>query len=124
MARRSFGRSRFVRPPARTMIWLGIDIPGVAVGANAAVLMSSFSATALALRPFTIVRTHLLFQMTSDQSVASEAPIGVLGRIIVTDQAVAAGIGSIPDPVGEPDAAWFVYQPWIVELQFSTAIGF
>jgi len=78
----------------------------------------------LALRPFTIIRSHLQFMFTTDQLAQTETPFGGIGQVVVTDQAQAIGVTAVPDPVTEPDADWFVYQPWMVDFHFATASGF
>ena len=120
---------RFVRAPLkqgqrRQALWIGLSVAPVAVGAGAKVLVASLNAVALALRPFTIVRTRFFMQIESDQSIASELARGVTGMIVVTDQAVAAGSASVPGPVTDPDAGFHVYEPWVNSFLFATAIGF
>ena len=114
MARRV--RRAFVRPAAKTKIWIGAGVGTTTVGASTLVLLSSLSAAALLLRPFTILRTRQLILFQSDQIAASERPQGDFGEIIVKDSAIAAGAASIPDPSstdGDPDAEWYVHQPLI-----------
>ena len=105
MARR-FRPRGFVRPPKRTVMWIG-KIPGnapLAVGANTGVLVSTLNAAALALRPFTVMRTRGIVHWETDQLAASETPFGVVASIVVTESAAAAGAGSIPTPTTENDS--------------------
>jgi len=50
---------------------------------------------------------------------------GAWGMCVVTDQAFAAGVASLPGP--GTDAAsdvWFVWQPFTARLILATAVGF
>ncbi len=61
----------------------------------------------------------------SDQSAVSEFQIGAFGMGLVTDTALTAGIGSIPDPVTNPDSdIWFLYQSFAQRFLFKDASGF
>ncbi len=113
MARR-VGHARFVRPAPRTKIWIGSGVGEDTLTASTIVLISTLSVGALALRPFTILRTRMNILYSTDQLTASEQPFGTYGKIVVTDSATSAGIGSIPSPSGispgDPEASWFVNQ--------------
>ncbi len=112
MARRR-SPARFVRPAPRTKIWIGAGVGDVTIVASAVSIVSSLSAGALLLRPFTVLRTRQLIAYESDQIALSERTFGSYGSTIVSDQALAAGAASIPDPgtiAGDPEADWFVHQ--------------
>ncbi len=122
MARRS--RSRFVRPPARTVMWIGAGIGSASIVASADALISSLSAGALLLRPFTVMRTRMMIGFSSDQIAVQERPQGTYGKIVVTETAAALGTTAIPDPStvdGDPEASWFVSQDVMNQFEFSTA---
>ncbi len=105
--------------------WIGVDISLVTVAANTKVLAGVLNAGALALRPFTVVRSRLLFQLESDQTAASEVTRGAIGAIVVSEQATAAGAGSIPGPHQEADSSgWFVWEPFINSFLFLDATSF
>jgi len=106
------------------MVWFSIDVDLVNVAAATAVLMASYNAAALALRPFTIVRTRAVVQWTSDQAAASEDPAGAIGEIIVSEAAAAAGVASLPTPTTEFDADWLFYQALMTSFTFADATGF
>ena len=111
MARRS--RTRFIRPAPKTKIWIGAGVNETSVGASAKVLVSVLSAGQLALRPFTILRTHMLVSIHSDQSTAIEMFFGAYGEVIVTDTASGIGVTAVPDPsdvTGDAEADWYVWQ--------------
>jgi len=120
-------RGRFIRPAPRTKLWIGAGIGTVTLVGNSRVLVSSLSVGALLLRPFTILRTRQLLHFFSDQTATPETPFGAFGSIIVSDQARAAGAGSVPAPSGvdgDPEADWFVWQALSDDFQFKTAVGF
>ena len=100
----------FVRGPKRRTIWIQFQPAITTMSATGGTLIFSLNATALALRPFTIVRTHLDLLYLSDQEAASESLAGVYGRTIVTDRASGAGIASVPTPLTNTDENWFAYQ--------------
>ncbi len=124
MARRGVSR-RFVRPPKKTVMWIGNTAAATpqVIAANTAVLYSVLNATALALRPFTVMRSRGFVTFQSDQVVQSEDPHGAYGEIVVTTNATTAGVASIPDPLTEPEASWYVYVPTYCRFSFATAVG-
>ena len=121
MARRVRG-PRFVRKPG-TKVWIGAGFAegAVSMGNN---FLSTFNAAALALRPFTILRTRLIINFQSDQVAASETTQGAFGKMVVSDQASGVGAIAIPGPVTNSDAPWYVYEPLISSLVFATAAAF
>ena len=118
MARR-FERQRSDRVP----VWFGTRLQSTAAGGAGSTLLTVLNAGALALRPFTIIRTRLLIQIQSDQTVTSEAVAGVYARIVVSNEAADAGINSISTPIAEPDASFMVYQPLIANFTFISGVG-
>ena len=61
----------------RETVWFGDVYTNTAVAAaNTAVLLSSLNAAALALRPFTIVRTRGQLSIRTDQTAATEQQVG------------------------------------------------
>jgi len=119
MARKAFRR---VGQP-RQMIWIGAGL-GATTISSAATLLQSLNAAGLALRPFTVVRTHLGIQYTTDQAAAAEFTQGALGVQVVTESAAAAGIAAVPTPLTETDADYFVYKPVFQDFVALTLIGF
>ncbi len=110
----------------RGLVWAGLfpSTAPTAVGTNGVILLGSLNAVALALRPFTIVRTRGFFHWNTDQLVAGEIPFGAAGLQVVTDSAAAIGITAVPTPVAETNADYFVYQGLVSEISFNSAIGF
>jgi len=117
-------RSRgFVRPPPRTNLWLGTTLAATGVAASSSALVLTLNAAALLLRPFTIIRTRFLFQVQTDQVVSSEFPKGAVGKIVVQEDATTAGIASVPNPIDDTNAPWFVWQPFEEGFNLLTSAG-
>jgi len=122
MARRFTSRPH--RTSKRTSVWLQWNIGSGVIAANTAVLFAGLNAAAKALRPFTIIRSHLLMAWQSDQLAATEAPLGAAGLIVVSDPSVGVGISAVPNPIDEADSDFFVYQALWTQFDFLSAIGF
>ncbi len=124
MARR---HTRFIRPPARTKMWIGAGVGETVISSASITLLGTLSAGALLLRPFTILRTRMDILYCSDQVTASETARGGIGSIVVTDTAAGIGVTAIPDPsgvTGDPEADWFVHQMMSTRLGLATSVGF
>jgi len=122
MARR---HQRFVRPPKKTKQWIGASIDTVVtVPSTLATVVAVYDAAILGLRPFTILRTHLVLSFRSDQSATAEFPFGIYGETIVTDTAAALGTTAVPNPGDEPEGDWYIYQPLQAEFLLKSAVGF
>ncbi len=92
------------------------------VVAGAADLQASLNAAALAIRPFTIVRTRGLILVESDQIAANEQPFGAYGLAVVSDQAVAVGLTAVPTPYTDQFSdLWFMHQFWAAPWKFNTS---
>ena len=114
------------RPAAKTKIWIGGGVGSDTIVGGAVQLISSFTAAALLLRPFTILRTRLLVTFQSDQTATSETPFGSFGHIVVSDAVSAIGVTAIPDPSaisGDPDADWHVWQACHHGMKSLTSVG-
>ena len=123
MARRTFHTAMREARQKRQNVWFIIDVDPVAVAADAVVNLATFNAEALAFRPFTIVRTHILGNWGSDQLAASETPSGALGISVTSDQATS--ITGIPNPIANADSSSFiVWQPLLSPFLFGDATGF
>jgi len=98
MARKS---SRIHRvAPRRLTTWLQFQPIAITLATNAtATLAFTLNAAALALRPFTVVRTHFQFMLGSDQAANIEQQSVGVGMAIVSDQASAIGITAVPTPI-------------------------
>ena len=121
-------KSGFVRRHNRMIretTWIGIGPTSSALAAaSAAELFSGFSTISLALRPFTIVRTRGGMMVQSDQTGASETFGCVLTAAVVTEQAIAAGINSVPTGDLDRDSdAFFLYEEVIGRFNFISGTG-
>ncbi len=113
-------KSGFIRRAGgmrRESLWFPIaatDVSPIAGG----VLIASLNAAALALRPFTVVRTRVQLFGRTDQLVTDEQWIAAYGLAVVSDQAVAIGVTAIPTPITDLGSdLWFMHQ--FVSGQFS-----
>ena len=104
--------------------WIGAGIAATAVAGSVKTQISVLSAGALALRPFTVMRTRLTILFESDQIAVSERSAGGFGAIVVNDVASALGITAIPGPISDDNSPWFVYQGMLSSLLFGDATGF
>jgi len=110
-------KSGFIRRAGvmrRATEWLFLPHSQTVQGASAtAVLIASLNAAALALRPFTVVRTRLDWLCFSDQSAATENFVGNIGVAVVSDQAIAVGVTAVPTPATDLGSdLWFLHQIW------------
>ena len=108
--------SLVVTPQRRAMRWLGSTLrtDEQGLGAGTVVLDQSFAQAQIAvIGDFTITRVRGLLSVASDQFIATEQAFGAMGFMVVSEQARAAGVASIPDPYDEAfDSGWFVHQYW------------
>ena len=114
----------FVRPPARTKIWIGAGVGEQTAATAVQTLIGTYSAGVLGLRPFTILRTRILFTVISDQSGADEGVSGAYAEIVVKETATTVGITALPGPLTEVDADFYLYQGFTARFEFSSAAGF
>ena len=123
MARRSpTGRFPALRQGRRReMVWLPLSPVNTSFVSSQAVLIASLNAAALAARPFTIVRTKGWIRIVSDQAANTENQYIIVAKIVVKSPAVSAGIASVPTPVTEAGADFFVYEPISAGLIVSSA---
>ncbi len=115
---------RFVRPSPRTKIWIGQGVALTTLGTGASTLIAVFNAAALALRPFTILRTRVSCNFRSDQTATTEDITGAFGMIVVKESAATIGITAVPTPLTEVDADFFVYQGMTAPFTSLTSVGF
>ncbi len=122
---------RFVRPVVRQgakrqSAWFE-NPPGVTTiaAASTAVLVGSLNAAALAMRPFTIIRTRGSLFYKSDQSAANERYGCGYGLAVVSDEAVAIGVTAIPTPITDQGSdLWFLLEQLEGFFGFADATGF
>ena len=104
-------RQGFKKGPKRLSDWGSIDVSTTIQGTGVTVLLGSLNATALAMRPFTVVRTYLQVQLQSDQSAAIERQFAGVGMCVVSDQASAIGVTAVPTPILDLGSdLWLLHQ--------------
>ena len=119
--RRIHGHNRSVRES----LWLGIgETNTVLAAASTAVLINSLNAVALALRPFTVVRTRGILAYRSDQVGVSENYQAALAFSVVSQQALAIGITAVPTgfSILGSDLFW-VHQMMAGRFEFISGVG-
>ncbi len=106
-------------------MWFTVPtVEATLAGAPSVILLSTLNAAALALWPFTVVRTRGVLQMVSDQSGVTQTYGVALGYAVVSDQAVAIGVTAVPTPVTDKDSdLWFVYEQLFGQFSFASAVG-
>ena len=122
-----FARRRFTgRGQRRKTLWLELaaQTTVATVAANTISIHASYNAAALALRPFTVIRSVGALWVASDQEALTEAPFGAIGQVVVTDQAVTAGAASVPPPYTNSGSDWLFWLPFMGSTRVSTAVGF
>ena len=110
----------------RETIWFGGTTFNQAIATTTtAVLVQALNAIALALRPFTVVRTRGVIHVVSDQTAATEAYGASYGTAVVSDQAVAVGVTGVPTPTTDSFSdLFYVYEMMIGRFLFGTGVGF
>ncbi len=123
MARKAF-RGNGRRSQRRETAWFSISPIAAVVTTGGGTLMATLNAAADALRPFTIVRTHLEILFTSDQSIAAETFGAAIGFAVVSDQASAIGVTAIPTPITDLGSdLFFVHKVLWGDFLFKDATG-
>ena len=122
--RRDFVRGAAAITQKRLTSWFQFTpVENNFTGAGGTIIFS-LNAAALALRPFTIVRSRFLLSVISDQIVASENYGGALGMAVVSDQAVAVGVTAVPTPITDMGSdLWFLHQLFFASVHIEEATG-
>ena len=129
MARLITGRkSGFIQRSGRMRresLWIGVGATTTTLAAaSTAALINSLNAAALALRPFTVVRTRGNLFGRSDQTVALENYGGSIGYCIVSDQASAIGVTAVPTPDTDLSSdLWFMIEHQQGVFGFISGVG-
>ena len=125
MAHRRFARGSAAIAQKRLTSWFEFLPRTDVLTATGGTIIFSLNTAALALRPFTIVRTRFLVSIVSDQLGADEIQIGAYGMAVVSDQAVAVGVTAVPTPITDMGSdLWFVHQMCYNDFQFVSGVGF
>ncbi len=127
--RRSFSRLGGVPSGQRRKTEWGssADVTAFAgLAAATTVLDQAFTAAQLTVvAPGTVIRTVGYIAVQSDQVAATERPFGAMGFAVVSEQARAAGVASLPAPINNEESdLWFVHQQFAASFRFVTAAGF
>ncbi len=116
-------RSNLVRSGRKTLWIGGVFSETNLASANSAAIMSQLNAAALALRPFTIVRTRGVWAVFSDQVAADESQVTSYGSIVVSEEALAVGISAVPTPVEQDASSWIHFSSTIQRFKQLSAVG-
>jgi len=109
----------------RETVWFSSVFFAQTLAVATPVLLTSLGAAALAVRPFTVIRTRGELLIRSDQTANTEDQGAAYGRAVVSDQAVAIGVTAIPTPVTDSGSdLWYVYQVLLNSTILSSAVGF
>jgi len=116
-------RRTFTRGLKRKSVWIGVADQGFqAIAAGTKVIMQSLAADAGS--ETTVVRNRGVFSMAPGSPGADSTPIGAFGIGIVTAQAFAAGVASVPGPWTDSDwEGWMVWQAFALSWDFRDATG-
>ena len=109
--RRDFVRGAHAIAQRRLTTWFQFSPAETTVASGASAIVFTLNAAALALRPFTVVRSHFLIWLLSDQAASQERQMAAMGIAVVSDQAVAVGATAVPTPITEAGShLWFLHQ--------------
>ena len=109
----------------RESLWLGIATTITNLSAaNTAFRMNALNAAALALRPFTVVRTRGFLGVRTDQLSSDESYDVSMGHAVVSSQAIAVGITALPTPQTDLGSdLFYVFETIMGRFQFGDATG-
>ncbi len=123
MARRSpTGRFPALRQGRRReMVWIPFQPERTAFTSLQTTVLGTLNAAALALRPFTLIRSRGWLRIGSDQGATTEAQFCTYGHIVVKLTATVAGVASLPTPITESGADWHVFEMITAGVLVSSA---
>ncbi len=109
------------RQSARLTQWISPPQQNyVAVATGGATLISSFPAE----EPLTFMRTRGMVSVRPAAFTADLTVCGAVGIGIVSAEAFAAGVGSIPEPYTDADwGGWFMWRSFCYRFEFEDATG-
>ena len=121
MARNSPFRQRMVAARRKTFWIAGVVTSNTAV--TAATQLTTLNAAALALRPFTVIRSRGWVSFGSDQVGIDELQVVHYGATVVSQEADSIGVTAMPAPGSSNGSDWFVYTSGAMRFEFGTAVG-
>jgi len=93
----------------------------VTLAASTAVLDQSLAGIT---EPITAVRCRGSIWVGSDQEASEEIWLGAVGMAVVTDQALAAGVGSVPTPITDKDSdSWIMHRYFSGKFLIASGVG-
>ncbi len=106
--------------PPRLTQWVGTALQGyVSVAAAGATLINSFSPA----ERVTVIRNRGQVSIIPEVVSADIEIVGAYGEMVVTNEAFAAGVGSMPEPFTDGDADWCVWRSFSYRFEFVDATG-
>ncbi len=106
---------------ARLTRWVGPTNQGyIAVAGAGATFVSQFAIES----PVTVMRTRGQVSIIPAAFTADVDIIGAVGMGIVSAEAAAAGVASMPEPFGDADwGGWFVWRSFSYSFQHASDVG-
>ncbi len=111
--------------PKRQVTWVAPADQGfISVASNTKVLIATFDPAAASLIKPTLIRTRGAVSVIAESTAVDVEITGAYGLAIVSDQAVAAGIASIPGPFDDAEwDGWFVWRSFAMKIDSVTQTG-
>ncbi len=108
------------RGPRRMTEWSSYDGASTAVADTGATLLSGLAFES----PGTLIRTRGIFSIAPQTFAADLVIVGAYGIGIVSAEAFAAGVASIPEPASDADwGGWMVIEPFSFRTEFLDSTG-
>jgi len=124
VVRRDFRRGSAAVSQKRLTSWFQFQ-PLQNTPAAGGTVIFTLNAAALALRPFTIVRSRFEAYVVSDQEAATELQGAAVGGAIVSDQASAIGVTAVPTPITDMSSdLWLFHQVMFNSVVVLSAASF
>ena len=119
--RRDFVRGAAAISQRRLTSWLQFQPAQTAFSAAGGTVLATLNAAALALRPFTVVRSRFKYLVVTDTTVAAEIQVGAIGMAVVSDQASAIGVTAVPTPITDMGSdLWFLHEMFAGDSSLET----
>ena len=109
----------------RQVTWVGpADQDVVTVATTAKVIVAIFDPAAAGLPKPTIIRTRGFVSVRPSAFSADIGFSGAFGACIVSDQAAAAGVASVPGPFSDADwDGWYMWRSFAGRFDVTTDVG-